>query len=351
MRARGFETFGGLAVVASALSLVACGGGGTGGGPTGPSVPSEPTYSLTVTVYYDENLNGKLDPEEAVRVPGVDVEVGTGRGTTAPATGQATVTGIHAGAWSVTLRPGSLPAFFESGPAIPVQVPGEAAVSYPVTLPIGNNRANVYLGLGDSITVGDGSSDGNGYGLRLQDLLGPWFRRAEVHTWGREGDFSVDTADPVVMRRSLRTYDPAYTLVLLGTNDWQNQTCQKEGPAACFTIDALRSIVEQVKDWHSLPVLGTIPPVNPALAPAGRNTWIDDMNTRIRALAQEQGALLADVNGAFKAQGSLPPLFFDDVHPSDAGYQVLAQAWFDAITRSRDTASSRRRTFGFFIGS
>jgi lysophospholipase L1-like esterase len=340
-----------LAGAASVLALVGCGGGGGSGSPTGPAPPVEPTYSLTVTVYYDENLNGQLDPGEAVRVPGVDVEVGAGHGTTAPGTGQATVTGIHAGAWSVTLGPGSLPAFFEAGPAIPVQVPGEAPVSYPVTLPIGNNNANVYLGLGDSITNGDGSSDGNGYILRLQNLLAPYFRRAEVHGWGREGDSSIETADPTVMKRSLRTYDPAYTLVLLGTNDWQDQTCQTQGPAACFTIDSLRSIVEQVKDWHSLPVLGNLPPVNPALAPAGRNTWIDDMNTRIRALAQEEGAPLADINGAFKAQSSLPPLFSDDVHPNDAGYEVLAQAWFDAITRGRAASAARRHTFGFSIGS
>jgi lysophospholipase L1-like esterase len=338
----------GLTGAASVLSLGACGGGSSG--PTGPSPSSEPTYSLAVTVFYDENLNDRLDPDEGVRVPGVEVDVGSGHGTTAPGTGQAMVTGIHAGALSVTLRPGSLPTFYEAGPAIPVQVPGGTPVVYPVSLPIGNNHANVYMGLGDSITAGDGSSDDKGYILRLQNLLGPYLGRAEVHAWGREGDFSIETADPVVMRRSLRTYDPAYTLILLGTNDWQDQTCQIEGPAACFTIDALRSIVEQVKDWHSLPVLGNLPPVNPALAPAGRNTWIDDMNGRIRALAQEQGALLADVNGTFKSQGSLPPLFSDDIHPSDAGYQALAQAWFDAITRGRATSAARRHTFGFSLG-
>jgi lysophospholipase L1-like esterase len=351
MRERGFELFYRWTGVLPLLSLAACGGGSTGGGPTGPTPSSDPTYSLTVTVYYDENDNGRLDSGEAVRVPGVDVEVGAGRGTTAPGTGQATVTGIPAGAWSVAVRPGSLPAYFHATPAIPVQVPGGAPVSYPVTLSIGNNNANVYLGLGDSITKGDGSSDGKGYIPRLQSLLEPYFRRAEVHGWGREGDSSIETADPTVMTRSLRTYDPAYTLVLLGTNDWQDQTCQNEGPAACFTIDALRSIVEQVKDWHSLPVLGNIPPVNPALAPAGRNTWIDDMNTRIRSLAQEEGVPLADINGAFKAAGSLPPLFYDDIHPNDAGYDVIAQAWFDAITRSRDTASAQGRSFGFSFGS
>jgi hypothetical protein len=53
MGKRGIGPFGRLTGVASVLALVACGGGGGGGGPTGPSPSSEPTYSLTVTVYYD----------------------------------------------------------------------------------------------------------------------------------------------------------------------------------------------------------------------------------------------------------------------------------------------------------
>ena len=105
-----------------------------------------------------------------------------------------------------------------------------------------------------------------------------------------------------------------------------------------------------MKAWQSLPVLGTLPPVNPDLAPAGRNAWVDEMNAAIRALAREQGVPLADINAAFKAQGSLPPLFVDDVHPNDRGYDVIAQAWFDAITRSRSATSSKRRAFGFSFG-
>jgi lysophospholipase L1-like esterase len=136
-------------------------------------------------------------------------------------------------------------------------------------------------------------------------------------------------------------------LILLGTNDWHNQVCQNQGPAACFTIDALRSIVETVKDWDSLAVLATIIPGNPAMVPASRNAWFDEMNVRIKALAQEQKVTLADLNADFKAGGSLSALFADDVHPNDAGYQVMAQGWFKAITRARSAAASSSPRFGF----
>jgi lysophospholipase L1-like esterase len=304
-----------------------------------------PTYSVTATVFYDQDGDGQLDANEAARVPGVVVEIGTGTGTSAPGTGVASVTGIREGALTVAVRPESLPAYFQPPSPVPIQVPGVPEVRIPLTLPIGGNNPNLYLGLGDSITAGDGSSDGQGYGLKLQNLLGPHFGRAEVRLRGREGDSSAETAE--VTRRTLRDHDPAYTLILLGTNDWQDQVCQTQGPAACFTIDSLRSIVEDVKDWQSLPVLATIIPGNPARVPAGRNTWYDDMNVRIKALAQEQKVTLADLNADFKAASSLSALFDDDVHPNDAGYQVMAQGWFKAVTRARSAAASASPRFGF----
>ena len=74
------------------------------------------------------------------------------------------------------------------------------------------------------------------------------------------------------------------------------------------------------------------------------------MNGAIQALGREQGVPVADINAAFRAQGSLPALFVDDVHPNDAGYDVIAEAWFDAITRSRSASSSKRGRFDFSIG-
>jgi lysophospholipase L1-like esterase len=332
-----------LVALACGLAAAACGGGSST--PAGPSEPPAPTYSVTATVFYDEDGNGLLDGSETVRVPGVQVVIGTGTGTSAPGTGQAVVTGIREGTQTVALRTESIPAYFQPAPPVTIQVPGATDVKIPLTLPIGSNNPNVYLGLGDSITDGDGSSDHLGYVLKLRNLLAPHFGRAEVHAIGRQGDTSAETAE--VTRKSLGWFDPAYTLILLGTNDGQDQVCQKQGPSACFTIDSLRSIVEDVKDWESLPVLATIIPGNPAQVPPGRNAWLDEMNVMIKGLAREEGITLADLNADFKAAGSLPALFADDVHPNDAGYQVMAQGWWKAITRARSAAASSSPRFGF----
>jgi lysophospholipase L1-like esterase len=332
-----------FAVACGLAAATACGGGSSSGG--GPSGPSVPTYAVAVTVFYDQNANGQLDGNENARVPGVEVVIGTGSAASAPGSGVANVTGIQEGALSVGVRADSLPSYYQAPAPAPIQVPGPTEARIGLMLPIGENNPNLYLAVGDSITAGDGSSDGQGFRLKLQSLLGAHFARAEVQARGRSGDSSAETAE--VIRRTLRDHDPAYTLVLLGTNDWHDQTCQSFGPAECFTIESLRTIVEEVRDWRSLPVLATIPPANPAYSTAARDAFYDQTNVGIKALAREMSVTLADLNADFKAAGSLSGLFTDDVHPNDAGYQVLAEGWFKAVSRARSAAASSSPRFGF----
>jgi lysophospholipase L1-like esterase len=337
----------GLALLGAGLS--GCGGGG--GGPTapnGPSGPSVPTYSVNATVFYDHNRNGQLDPSEFIRVPGVDVVIGTGTGRSAAGTGQAVVTGVQEGAVTATVRTDSVPAYYQPAAPVSVTVPTSSEVRIALSLPIGDNHSALYLGYGDSITYGEGSSDRQGYLLKLQNLLGPHFGRAEVRTWGRPGTVSIEGARKT--RETLGWYDPTYVLILYGTNDWHDQACQGRPPTSCYTIEALGDMIDDVKDWDSLPIVATIPPVNPNRAPASRNTWYDQLNVAIKALAQQKGVPVADMNADFKAAGNLASLFADDVHPNDAGYQILAQGWFKAITRGRAAAASASAPrFGFEI--
>jgi lysophospholipase L1-like esterase len=224
-------------------------------------------------------------------------------------------------------------------------VPGTSDVRIPLTLPVAGNQRNLYFGYGDSITAGDGSSDGRGYQLYLQNLLGPHFARAEVTKFGRSGTNSADGLSRI--RTWLRTYSPSYVLILYGTNDWEDARCQGKMPPDCFTIESLDGMIGAARDFHVLPVLATIIPANPALAAPGRNTWVDNMNVHVKALAQLRQVPLADLSAEMKATSpALTPLFADHVHPNDAGYQALARGWFGAITRSRSaTASARRSLF------
>ena len=329
-----------------AATLPGCGGGGPTG-PSTPPTPAVPTYSVTVTVFYDQNGNGQLDANESVRIPGVDVVIGAGTGKSAAGTGMAVVSGVVEGSQTVMLRTETIPTYFQPENPVSVQVPATGEVRIPLTLPIGRNNANVYLGYGDSITYGDGSSDKQGYVLKLQNLLGPYLGRADVKSWGRPGTFSSTGEDAI--RVTMGWFDPAYVLIHYGTNDWNDQQCQHSAASSCFTIDALRGMIDEAKDRDTLPVLATLIPTNPSLTPAGRNKWTDDTNAMIKTLAQQEQVLLCDMNAEFKAQANMTSLYSDDVHPNDAGYQVMAQAWFKAITRGRAQASRAGPRFGFSL--
>src|SRR5215831_3100186 len=112
------------------LCLPACGGKGT---PGGPSTPPGPSYTVTATVFYDQNANGLLDASESVRLPQVEVVVGSVSARSATGTGQAVVNGVPPGTQQVAIRTETLPVFFVPASPISVQVPETAG---PILFPV-----------------------------------------------------------------------------------------------------------------------------------------------------------------------------------------------------------------------
>jgi lysophospholipase L1-like esterase len=292
-------------------------------------------------VFYDENANGVFDPAETVRLPAVSVSVGGASATT-----------VAGGRFSLSVPNGaqtaqatSLPPYFKAAAAVSVGVPASGDVAVPAVLPIGPRaKANVYLAFGDSITAGDGSSDGTGYRDYLSADLRAYWGRADMVNDGLPGSKSVKGQARIP--GSLASYRPAYALILYGTNDWNEAECRSDFP--CYTVEALRSMVQDTRSGGAFPILGTIPPVNPAYVdrnPEERNDWVKRMNDLVRAMAKQEGVPVAEVHGEFLKQSSLPPLFADDKHPNDAGYRLIARAFFDAITKPAAASAGR----GFFF--
>jgi lysophospholipase L1-like esterase len=295
---------------------------------------------VQAVVFYDENGNGLLDTQEGARVPDVTVSVAGQTARSAAVTGIATVGGVAEGAQTASVRADTLPPFYRSGAPVAITVPSSATVMLPVTLPIGGNRPNTYMAFGDSLTAGEGSSDGNGYRARLQSRLQAHFGRGEVVN---EGVFGGRTPFGVGrLGAALSRHRPAYTLVLYGTNDWNMRECKEAFP--CFTIDNLRRILQDVRAASSLPVLVTIPPVNVGFdirSPPARDDWVTRMDELIRPLAAQEGAVLADAHAAFLRAGApASALFVDHVHPNDRGYEILADELFRALTAPSGTAAS-----------
>jgi len=328
---------------ASAIPLLvvlgACGGGPTDpsnpGGGTPTPVPGSPVSGF---VFYDENQNGVADGAEVVRLPSVGVSIGGQSGTTTSG-GRFSLPSVPNGAQTAQARSDTLPAYFTC-PGVSVSVPTSADVPVGARLALGpRNRPNVYLAFGDSITFGTGSSDEEGYVDDLRAQLRSFWGRADMANEGIPATRSYQ--GEARLPGDLASVRPAYALILYGTNDWNEPECRNAFP--CYTIDALRSMVQDTKSAGAFPILGTIPPVNPAFAdrnPTERNDWVRRMNELVRQMAAAERVPVAEIHGDFLKQPSLPPLFADFLHPNDAGYQLVSQAFFRAITQPLPGASA-----------
>jgi lysophospholipase L1-like esterase len=311
------------------LGVAGCGGSGSPSAPTPPSTP--PGTSVTLVLFYDENGDAASEPGEAMRVPDVEVGVGGRTARSEKLSGRAVVTGVQNGSYTAAIRNDTLPPFYRPGSPVNVQVPvaDGAQLFVPVVLPIGQNTPNQYMAFGDSITRGEGDA-GGGYPARLQGRLRGHFGVAIVRNRGADATNSYEALE----RLDRNLFNDAFALILYGTNDWHIPGCQTD-PALCPTVENLRIVVQRVKAAGTLPFIATITPANPAIN-ADRNKWIEAINTGIKAMAAQEGAFLVDLYQAFQNQGGdLSRFFEDDVHPNAAGYDVMANAWFEAIAHGR----------------
>ena len=319
---------------ACGFAALLSGCGGSGVGPTAVPTPTPLTHPVTVTAFLDENGNGAFDTNEGTRIPSVEIVVGSARATSAVQTGQATIQAPE-GAQTLTVTAASLPPFYRPPAGIPITVPAAGPVMVPITLPRGSNRTNVYMAFGDSITKGEPEvGDGNGYRGFLQTMLRAHFGAGEVANEGRDATDS-DFGEEIITTR-LAAIRPTFTLIHYGTNDWNRSACNIDR-LPCFTTSSLRYIVQEVNRSGGHAFLATIIPVNVGYdgrTPPERQEWVDQQNVYIRQVANEEGAVLVDLNGAFKRSGLTgSALYVDHLHPTTAGYQIMAQTWFDAITK------------------
>ncbi len=324
-------------ILALAVATAAC--GGSAGSPTAPPSPPVPTHSVGVALYYDQNGNGVLDGNEGIRIPDAVVEIGGKQGHSVPLTGEAIIEGVREGAQTLTVLAASLPPYYVPPAPVPIVVPQAAGTTFiPITLPIGSNRPNLYLAFGDSITGGEGSSDGGGYASRLEGKLRAHFGGATIVRDGLTATRSNRGADRLPASLAIR---PAYTLIHYGTNDWNMGECRSHIP--CYTIDSLRSMVRAVRGRQGLPILATLIPGNPIVAAQQpeRNMWVAVIDARIRDLAREENVVVADMEAAFlhTTNNEYGVLYTDHVHPNDAGYEVMAEAFFQAIAHPATAAA------------
>ena len=188
------------------------------------------------------------------------------------------------------------------------------------------------LPLGDSITYGEGSSDGNGYQLALYNLL---HRANDLNYIGRvksgtmvdndnegyRGFPIVSIADAVT---SQYPEQPDIVLLMAGTNDViqrHNLSTSSAAldkltgkvitayPDAVVLVAEITPLLDPKREARRLEFNSAIPGVIKKYADDGRHVGVVDM-----------GRVTPDHINAT-----------DGIHPNDEGYGLIAYAWYEAI--------------------
>jgi lysophospholipase L1-like esterase len=124
-------------------------------------------------------------------------------------------------------------------------------------------------------------------------------------------------------------------LIMEGSNDlyapmWSDPVTQ--------AANALRFLVTDAKASGVRPLLATIPPMNPAGRRGSGAMLVPSLNDRIYQVAAAENLPIVDVYAAFN--GNLSLIGDDGLHPTAAGYQVIAKAFADAIKNSLEVKTS-----------
>ncbi len=210
------------------------------------------------------------------------------------------------------------------------------------------NETNMIVLFGDSLTFGDNNnfngpvSAGVGSGRtgndglspplppsdKLDDILDSEFRESIVINWG-VGGTSTDSGTFRILsdlNSSLSDHsaDNHYIMILYGTNDFNF------GLSPSTTGFNIQLMIDRARSIGFIPIIGTLTPRS------DRN--VSDYNAQIVANANARSAPVVDHYTRFLQDGNggldlLDLEFFSGVpiqlHPTDEGYDVIAQTWFD----------------------
>jgi lysophospholipase L1-like esterase len=205
--------------------------------------------------------------------------------------------------------------------------------------------------LGDSITFGFGSS-GGGYRVELfrqalanqqnitfvgtapangpndNDVSGQPFPRSHQGHSGFSISGGAEGSLAGLVDAAIDTTRPNIVLLMIGTNDINGNIDVAQAPARLGRL--LDQITNAAPD-ALLVVAQIVPTTNPQT-----NTRVQAYNAAIPGLVQsrvEAGkhVVLVDMFTPFISNTNFAGLMGDYLHPNDAGYVVMGQAWHDAI--------------------
>jgi lysophospholipase L1-like esterase len=208
-----------------------------------------------------------------------------------------------------------------------------------------------FLAFGDSLTEGEitvpvststGAIDADGfpnfrlivvpsesYPTKLLALLrNRYFTQAQqfiVTNSGKGKEWALDGAKR--LPSVLAATRPQVVLLLAGANDLE---ALPNGTGLNNAIVGLQTMVRTARTSGAAVFLATLPPVRPGGRLSLNVSLVQSLNATIRTGAPVEGATLVDLDAAM-APNVATLIGVDGLHPTEAGYQRMAEAFFTAI--------------------
>lgn len=196
------------------------------------------------------------------------------------------------------------------------------------------------LAFGDSMTEGTTSAPATtllfrldaglarSYPFKLQTLAAARYTAQSIQVFnaGRAGNQAVN--DRERFSGALSEARPELVLLMEGANDLNSLAPGESiNGRVADTVSALEDMVRDAS-FRAIPVMiATLPPQRPGGPKAGAATFLSRFNDAVKSMAAKKGAAVVDVN----AQMALSEIGQDGLHPTEAGYQHMAEIWLAAI--------------------
>ena len=196
-------------------------------------------------------------------------------------------------------------------------------------------------------SIGELAAVANPYPAVLQGKLKERYtaQSPTVFNAGVSGEFVTESETRQRYTRLLNEQNPEVVLLQEGVNDLHVLAFYGIPPAegARLVRDALRSLSLEARGRGMRVFLGTLLPQRPngcrafGVPPMASTDLIAPTNDLIRSMAAAEGLDLVDLFAVFNGH-TTDFLAQDGLHPSDAGYAAIGQAFFDAIKQKLEKA-------------
>jgi lysophospholipase L1-like esterase len=236
--------------------------------------------------------------------------------------------GLTEGCGSSPTRPGGVTPPPQPNPEPPPTPPP----STPASL-----RISRILAFGDSMTAGTTSPAvplraldaglAQSYPFKLQTLVAARYSAQTISVFNAGIAGRKASEDRSRLADAISETSPELVLLLEGANDLNSIVGPARNAGIDFTVGSMEDLVKDTIRRNIPIMLGTLPPQRPGGSRAGGVELVEKYNNDLKIMAAKKGAILVDVN----AQFPLALIGQDGLHPTELGYQRLADIFLDAI--------------------